>query len=128
MEVVGPRELAFFPGVCRGSVYKGFQYGSDTGTKAPKLRVKRSMFEGLDVEVPERLRCYANGGGVFVRTAKTGNEVEVLAEYEDEVDVDIDIRDAKAAVIYTRVGEGCAVLTGPHPECACPYLHKRRPC
>jgi biotin--protein ligase len=40
--------------------------------------------------------------------------IEILAEYGDELDVQSGER--KAAVVYCKVGEGAAVLTGPHPE------------
>lgn len=47
MEVVGPRELAFFPGTCKGGAFKGFQYHSEKGAKAIRLNVTRDAFKGL---------------------------------------------------------------------------------
>lgn len=37
MEVIGPRELAFYPGACRGSVFPGFVYNSEEGAVAAHL-------------------------------------------------------------------------------------------
>lgn len=36
--MVGDRELAFFPGVARGSIYKGFEYESERGAAAARLQ------------------------------------------------------------------------------------------
>lgn len=65
--------------------------------------------------VPERSRCYYNGGGVFVDAPTLANKgVEVLASFEE--DLNVDSGEGKAAVVFCRVGEGKVVLTGPHPE------------
>eukprot|EP00887_Chlorella_sp_A99_P002281 scaffold10.g2281.t1 len=40
LEVVGPRELAFFPGTAAGSVYPGFCYSSEGGAVAAPLRFR----------------------------------------------------------------------------------------
>ena len=45
LEVVGPRELFFFPGTCRGCAFKGFVYHSETGAKAVELKVYREAFK-----------------------------------------------------------------------------------
>ena len=36
--MVGRRELAFFPGVARGSIYSGFQYESEAGAEAARVQ------------------------------------------------------------------------------------------
>lgn len=110
LAVVGKRELAFFPGTCRGAAFKGFQYGSENGARAAKLRVK----EGSETM---SWSCYFNGGGVFVDAAKMADKgVEILAEYEEDIAVDGG-DGGPAAVVYRKVGEGHVILTGPHPEC-----------
>lgn len=38
LEVVGSRELAFFPGTCRGCAFKGFVYHSEAGAKAVQMK------------------------------------------------------------------------------------------
>lgn len=40
--------------------------------------------------------------------------VEILATYEEMLQVDAG-KDA-AAIVYCKVGDGGAILTGPHPE------------
>ncbi|KAK2624720.1 hypothetical protein QTJ16_005913 [Diplocarpon rosae] len=113
LEVVGPRELAFFPGVCRGCAFKGFVYHSEAGAKAVNVEVDKEAFKtGI---IPRNFRSYYNGGGVFVDAESfASNGVEVLAKYSG----DIDVKGGPAAVVYCKVGEGGAVLTGPHPEFA----------
>lgn len=114
MEVVGSRELGFYPGTCRGGAFRGFEYGCEKGALAARVVVP----EGGSVAaagVPGEFMCYYNGGGVFVDAAQFADQgVEILAEYGDELDVESGAK--KAAVVYCKVGEGAAVLTGPHPE------------
>jgi len=113
LEVIGHRELSFFPGTCRGCAFKGFVYHSEAGAKAVQLKVDKEAFRsGI---VPETFRSYYNGGGVFVDAGKYKTEgVEILATYSDTLDVDGG--EGPAAVVYCKVGEGAALLTGPHPE------------
>ncbi|TEA16126.1 Biotin--protein ligase [Colletotrichum sidae] len=113
LEVIGTRELAFFPGTCRGGAFKGFAYHSERGARAVKLTVSEGFSEGEVVS-------YYNGGGVFVDASNTPG-VEVLATYSD--DIDVDGGDGKAAVVYIKVGSGNVILTGPHPEFAAANLH-----
>jgi biotin--protein ligase len=116
MEVIGSRELAFFPGVCRGCAFKGFQYASEAGARAAELKVENECFTSGNL--PTSFRCYYNGGGVFVDAAKLKNrDVEVLANYVELIDVDGGVDGlGAAAVVYCKVGDGGAILTGPHPE------------
>ena len=117
MEVVGERELGFFPGICRGGAFPGFVYHSEAGARAAELSVSK---EALSIgTVPATFRSYYNGGGVFVDAALYKDKgVEVLANYTEEINVDPGEGGA-AAVIYCKIGDGAAVLTGPHPE----YVH-----
>jgi biotin--protein ligase len=112
LEVIGSRELSFFPGICRGGAFKGFAYHSESGARPAKILVKKDAFSGAG-NVPDELRCYYNGGGVFVDADKMEG-VEILAEYDENLDVEPG--NTKAAVVFCRVGEGSALLTGPHPE------------
>ena len=113
MEVIGERELAFYPGVCRGSAFSGFVYHSEAGAKAVELEVsKTALSRG---PVPDVFRSYYNGGGVFVDAPKYRDRgVEILASFT--ANLDVDSGEGKAAVVYCKVGDGAAVLTGPHPE------------
>ncbi|KAJ0157874.1 Biotin--protein ligase, partial [Colletotrichum tanaceti] len=112
LEVIGSRELGFFPGTCRGGAFKGFEYHGERGARAVRLSVKEGFRGGLGGEGEEVLSYY-NGGGVFVDAAKYDG-VEVLAQYAD--DIAVDGGEGKAAVIFCRVGSGNVILTGPHPE------------
>lgn len=104
MEVSGPRELGFFPGICRGSAYKGFKYNSHQGARITRVE--------STVEGPQYVANYHNGGGVFV-DADSYRGVEVLGRYTEPLDVD---GNGNAAVILCQVGKGSALLTGTHPE------------
>ena len=113
MEVIGSRELAFFPGTCRGCAFAGFVYHSEEGSRAVELKAeKTALAEG---SVPDVFRSYYNGGGVFVDAPKYKDQgVEVLASYTEPLGVESG--EGAAAIVYCKVGEGAAVLTGPHPE------------
>ncbi|KAF3990867.1 hypothetical protein FT663_01900 [Candidozyma haemuli var. vulneris] len=109
MEVSGPRELAFFPGIARGCVYKGFDYESHAGSKAVTMAVNTDALPSS----PGNVDVYYNGGGLFVDASKQRN-VEVLARYAAP---QTDLQDEDlAAGVYCKVGKGCAVLFGTHPE------------
>jgi len=111
LEVIGNRELAFFPGTCRGCAFKGFVYHSEAGAKAVDVRVEKEAFKaGV---VPQTFRSYYNGGGIFADAKSFADKgVEILASYTG----DLDVEGGSAAVVYCKVGEGGAILTGPHPE------------
>jgi biotin--protein ligase len=115
LEVVGSRELAFFPGTCRGGAFKGFQYHSERGARAAKISVAKGSFDESEA-LPEEFRCYYNGGGVFVDADKLGDSshIQILAEYTE--DLAVESGNAKAAIVYCKIGDGAAILTGPHPE------------
>lgn len=114
LEVVGSRELAFFPGICRGSAFAGFQYNTEVGTRAAEVKVEKTYFASTGI-LPELFKVYFNGGGVFVDASKYKDRgVETLASYTEKLDVKSGL--GNAAVIYCKVGEGAAILSGPHPE------------
>ncbi|KAI1436539.1 class II aaRS and biotin synthetase [Xylaria sp. CBS 124048] len=115
MEIIGSRELGFFPGTCRGGAFKGFQYNSEAGAKATRINVRKSAFKGAGT-VPEIVLSYYNGGGVFVDAHDPNHDVEILASYDDKLDVNGGTDNA--AVVYCKVGQGGAILSGPHPEFA----------
>jgi biotin--protein ligase len=113
MEVIGDRELAFFPGICRGLAFGGFEYQSEAGTSAAGLQVVKQALAIGGGAVPERLRVYYNGGGVFVDADSFRDRgVEVVSRYTDKLAVE----GGDAAMVYCKVGEGGALLSGPHPE------------
>lgn len=115
LDVLGDRELAFYPGSCRGLAFPGFVYHSEAGARAVELKVsKTGLTKG---SLPDVFRSYYNGGGVFVDAPKYKNQgVEVLASYTEKLKVDSG--EGTAAVVYCKVGEGASVLASPHPEYA----------
>ncbi|POS86238.1 hypothetical protein EPUL_001442, partial [Erysiphe pulchra] len=115
LEVVGSRELSFFPGTCRGCAFKGFEYNSEVGAKAVELIIPDHILGSTITSY--KFKSYYNGGGVFVDAAKYSDKgVEILARYHDPLDVNGG--DGNAAVVYCRVNEGKVILSGPHPEFA----------
>ncbi|CAN9148449.1 unnamed protein product [Alternaria alternata] len=123
MAVEGERELAFFPGVCRGLAFEGFKYASEAGARAAEVKIEKEAFESVDEGVAETFKSYYNGGGVFVDAKKLENRgVQILASYTE--DLHVESGEGQAAVVYRKVGEGHAVVTGPHPEFAPQNLSK----
>lgn len=115
MEVIGDRELAFYPGICRGGAFPGFVYHSEAGARAAEVEVAEDALTTGTGTVPSTFRSYYNGGGVFVDAASLADKgIEVLAGYTEKLNVDGG--EGAAAVVYCKVGNGAAVLTGPHPE------------
>ncbi|KAK5995307.1 Biotin--protein ligase [Cladobotryum mycophilum] len=118
LEVVGNRELGFFPGICRGGAFKGFEYRSEQGARVVTVKVEK---DSIRSKMPGDFVSYYNGGGVFVDAASfKDRKVEVLASYKE--DLDVDGGDGKAAAILCHVGEGKVILSGPHPEFAAANL------
>lgn len=115
MAVVGDRELGFFPGVCRGLAFAGFVYHSEAGARAAEVKIHKETFVEVKSDLPETFRSYYNGGGVFVDAKKLESRgVQILASYTE--DLHVDSGEGAAAVVYRKIGEGHAILTGPHPE------------
>ncbi|KAI1619042.1 biotin-protein ligase [Exophiala viscosa] len=122
LEVVGDRELAFYPGIARGGAYPGFVYHSEKGAKAADLKVDKTLLTaGAVLNI---FKSYYNGGGVFVDAPSFREQgVEVLASYTEPLAVDSG--EGSAAVVYCKVGQGAALLTGPHPEFAAANLEPK---
>ena len=100
-EVSGDRPLRFFNNVCRGCVYSGFEYESESGAKAVTLSIeeKGEQVSGI----------YYNGGGEFIDAENTPG-ARVLARYTEDDGKD------KVAGVACKVGLGIAVLWSVHPE------------
>lgn len=94
MEVIGSRELGFFPGKVRGPILAPYDYLSQKGARAAKISADGKSYT-----------VYYNGGGYFVDAAKKAN-TEVIATYES----------GEAAIIACRVGKGLALLSAVHCE------------
>jgi biotin--protein ligase len=115
MAVMGDRELGLFPGVCRGLAFAGFVYHSEAGARAAEVKIHKETFVEVKSDLPETFKSYYNGGGVFVDAKKLESRgVQILASYTE--DLHVDPGEGAAAVVYRKIGEGHAILTGPHPE------------
>ncbi len=105
LEILGKRELSFFPGVARGPAYGlgKFNYGSESGAMIVDLQLTSPYFSMSSAS------AYYNGGCLFVDAEKY-KDVEVLARYKH-------LMGSPAALIRCKVGSGLAILSGIHPEC-----------
>lgn len=116
MEVIGKRELGFYPGLSRGTMFPGFVYNSERGARATKLSVEREKLLDLYADnnsVPSEIDTYYNGGGYFVHADQYDN-VDVLARYTEK-GLSSD-EEHPAAVVHCHVGKGSALLVTTHPE------------
>ncbi|KAI9488995.1 biotin-protein ligase [Zychaea mexicana] len=116
MQVCGKRELEFFPGLCRGTVYPGFVYESEQGARSTAIRLVNEHLQPYypsDSLVPKSIDMYYNGGGYFAHADQYPN-VQVLGRF-----VDAGIckdEDYPAAAVHCTIGDGSAVLISTHPE------------
>ena len=104
LEVVGERELGFFPGAAVGPAYGlgTFDYASDAGARAAQIAW---CAPGAPAQT---MRVFYNGGCRF-EGAEDDPAITVLARYAE-------LPGAPAAILSCRVGAGVAVLSGVHPE------------
>ncbi len=111
LEVLGDRELRFFPGTGKGPTTGpgSFRYNSESGAKAVLL---------LDLFAGTLFRSYCNGGCYFPE-ANRHPEVTVLGNY-----LDLGLEECPAAVIHMPVGKGQAALSGVHLELSASYFEK----
>lgn len=103
LEIKGDRELAFFPGTVQGPILAPYDYLSESGARAAKLRW--SGKEGFKPGKP--FTIFYNGGGCFVGASEHAT-ISVLACYEGP--------EPLPAIIECQVGQGKAILSGPHFE------------
>lgn len=110
-------------------MFEGFEYGSHTSAVDARvsINVKALNPEGVS-DFPSSLKTYVNGGCLFVDADDYADQgVEVLARYTDELVVEGSNKQdtkAPAAALYCKVGDGCAVVTGIHPEMSPELLRK----
>ncbi|CCB92214.1 putative uncharacterized protein [Waddlia chondrophila 2032/99] len=106
LEVVGKRELGFFPGIARGSAFGPnlFKYEDESGSQAAHIHWMENSL----------LPIYFNGGCAFVDAAAYTN-TRVLATYAE-------LPGNPAAVVECSIGKGKAILSGVHPEYAYPHI------
>lgn len=102
-EIVGDRELSFFPGTVRGPILADYDSHSSKGARAANITWKDSL--GFSVE--QSFVIYYDGGGYFVDAWKYPS-TKVLATYTD--------RESLPSIIECQVGAGKAILSGVHVE------------
>lgn len=131
-QIVGERELAFWPGACEGPTFPGFEYNSERGARGMGLDVDLNAVEkvmagvrkakniGLAATPPPPLlttnhfdHLYYNGGGSFVpldpSSTSTPPGTSIIARYACHPH-------APAAIVHIAVSKGQVLLTGAHPE------------
>ena len=147
LEVVGERELSFFPGTATGSVFKSFDYQSERGAVAATLRFKNLATTrgaggggggGGEAEQCEWIETkdYVNGGpgfrittlenkGIENSNSLVGNEFPCDSRLPPNIEIIAtypDLNNAAAALVCHNVGRGRAVLCSSHPELASKWL------
>lgn len=111
LEVVGSRELKFFPGLVQGPTYAGFDYApphNQAGMRAATIYWQ----DGHPFANNQKFVVYYNGGGHFVN-ARQFSGVTILADYAPEIVAQIS---KHTAIVECKVGKGRAILSGVHFE------------
>lgn len=110
LEVLGERELKFFPGKVKGPVLANYVYESEKGARVATVSWK-------EARQSQEYSVYFNGGGYFVNAQKIPT-VKVLATYKNSR------FEGLPAIVECTVGEGKAILTGVHPETSEEHLQE----
>lgn len=123
MEVVGPRELAFFPGIGRGPVFPGYDYKSNRGARAASVTLEPAGEKIVQETYPTPISptifpLYYNGGCNFVPfDDHPSTQFEVLATYTGKnAGSTVSGSENLSAIVSCKCGKGKAVLTGVHFE------------
>lgn len=86
LEVVGDRELAFFPGTAAGSIYSGFDYESEAGAVAAPLRFRQlDAAPAGNQHLAGGSQSGGDGGGMSEGSAGSREEPDEWAECVDYV-------------------------------------------
>lgn len=101
LEVLGERELSFFPGKAIGPILSSYDYRNNSGVRAARIKMQ-TMGELSEVNL------YFNGGGFF-ENAEDYTDVQVLGNYQIN---NIEL----PAIIHIKYGAGNVVLSGVHFE------------
>ncbi|CAH8649794.1 unnamed protein product [Schistosoma mattheei] len=108
LEVYGERYIKLFQGIGSGPVFPGFQYNSENGSYAVSIQaVSKNL-------IPQTATVYYNGGCTFEST--NWEDSQVLYTYSDN---------GKPAIIGSKLGNGCGILSGVHFEYD-PYLLEKQ--
>ena len=137
MEVVGPRELAFFPVKAKGPAFPGYSYKSNAGVHAATASITEAGKEIFGLS-DETITLLFNGGPFFLpysgtttSNCNTNNDrgspqyTPLLLYTGQSEPTNPDPSWAPApAMIAGRVGRGKVVLTGLHFEFTAALLKK----
>ena len=130
LEVVGSRELAFFPGKAQGPTFPGFMYDSNCGAKAARISLTDTAMKlmGSTTASDSSLSTFYNGGCHFVphteeitSPAEATNcsdgvcSFEVLATYNEA-------ESSPIAITSCQYGVGRVILSGVHLEASVDLL------
>lgn len=107
LEVMGKRELAFFPGTAEGPTLAPWDDTSNAGAKAAVLQWKAPHGP---FSMDQTVTTYFNGGCHFVQ-ADSYSHARVLATYQTT-------SPPKAAIVEMGVDKGRVILSGVHCEFA----------
>jgi glutamine amidotransferase-like uncharacterized protein len=106
IEVIGKRELEFYPDTIIGPTLTAYDYNSESSARAALIKWVSSHGPFKKGHI---ITSYHNGGGHFNNASKFLN-VTVLADYLKDV----------PAIVEISVGKGRALLSGVHFE----YTHE----
>ena len=127
MEVVGPRELAFFPVTAEGPVFPGFSYKLDKGAYAAEATITSYGKEILGLP-EETFPLYYNGGCEFSqRTTDDFDDLpyKVFVSYSGQSKPhppSPPLLHSTAAIVGGSVGRGRVILSGLHFEASVSLL------
>lgn len=104
LEVIGKRELCFFPGCATGPALGlgQFVYGNSQGARIASLSLPGCYFS------EPTAKSYYNGGCAFAQ-ASSYPGTRILAYYDE-------LKEKDPAIVLCQVGQGKALLSGVHPE------------
>jgi len=115
LEVLGERELAFFPGPAVGPIIAKYSYENNSGARAANIR--------LGLKNLKQSTIYYNGGGYFKDAANYSNVV-IMGYYQNHLPAIVHILHKKGNVILSGVHfEYSPCLLDKHD----PYLNKLYP-
>ncbi len=118
LEVMGKRDLSFFPGRAEGPVLAPYDYKVNSGARVASVKW---MNQDSDLSKNSILPAYFNGGCYFVEAHKFP-EVISLASY-----VEPDGTEDKVAIVEIKIGKGRALLSGVHFEYDSELMDKNDP-
>ena len=150
LEVIGSRELAFFPGMAQGPSFPGFHYQTNAGARGANIKLtgagvellqKHSSegFEHLDVHfnggchfIPpsgENLAAAVNSDEASTRVTPSESDFQPLATYTElprEINNSCSdgasAADDPLAIVACSLGRGKVILSGVHFEASADLL------